>query len=77
MQCAFWFFPQRLSETFLILRRSERDAVINVQMYRFNFSDRLSKNAQILIFIKIRAKPSCSMRTDEANSRLSQFCESA
>jgi hypothetical protein len=26
----FWFYPQLSSETFLILRRSERDIIINV-----------------------------------------------
>ena len=30
VKCVFRFFLQRLSETFLILRRNERDMVVNV-----------------------------------------------
>jgi len=32
-KCVFWFSLQLLSETILILRRTERDVIINV--YRF------------------------------------------
>jgi hypothetical protein len=31
IKCVFWFSLQRLSETFLILRRIERDIIINVR----------------------------------------------
>jgi len=59
-KCVFWFFLQLLSETFLILTRTEWDVTRN--MYRsschapqflarfelnFNFLDRFSKNTQI------------------------------
>ena len=68
----FWksFFElalQILSETFLILRRIQRDIVISVYWssckfpiiivrfeWNLNFLDRFSKNIQILNFVKIR-----------------------
>jgi len=67
-KCVFWFSLQLLSETFLILRRTQRDIIINVRRYsckvpvivvRFsrnlNFLDRFSKKKiQISNFMKIR-----------------------
>jgi hypothetical protein len=63
----FWFSLQLLSETFVILRRIQRDITINVHRpsrevpvirVRFwlnlNFLDRFSKNTQISNLIKIR-----------------------
>jgi hypothetical protein len=62
-----WFSLQLLFGTFLILRRIQRDVVINVKASsckvpvilvwlwcKFNFLDRFSKKAQISNFIKIR-----------------------
>ena len=56
----FWFPPQHLSETFLILTRIKRDIIINVRrssnkvpdiivksLGTLNFLDRFSKNSQI------------------------------
>ena len=68
MKRVFWFSLQLLSETFLILWRNQRDAVMNVHISvamlsscyscqavikTWIFSDRFSKNIQILIFMKI------------------------
>jgi hypothetical protein len=65
-QCRFWFSIQRLSESLLILRKTERDTIKNVHwsactvpviLVRFwgnlNFLDIFSKNTQISNFIKI------------------------
>jgi hypothetical protein len=35
MKCVFWFFLQRLCKTFLMLNRTERDVIINLQMYSY------------------------------------------
>jgi hypothetical protein len=70
LKCVLWFSTQRLSETFLILRRTERDmikknvywslctlAVILVRFeWNLNFLDRFSKNTHISNFME--AKPS-------------------
>jgi hypothetical protein len=63
-KCVLWFYLQMLSETFLILRRNERDMIKNYiglhVKYPFcfttfneiwNFRDRYSKNSQISVFI--------------------------
>jgi hypothetical protein len=62
----FWFSVQLLPETFLILRRNEREVIkmyigLHVNYASFlsdfnetNFLDRVSKIFQILNFIKIR-----------------------
>ena len=72
----FWFSLQLLSETFLILRRTERDITsvhsssckVCVILVRFqcnlNFRGRFSKNTGISNFMKVLWEPSCSMRTD-------------
>jgi hypothetical protein len=64
--CVFWFSQQILSETFLILRRIQRGIVTNMHRLHvkhplflsdFNeswtFSTDVSKNIQILNFMKI------------------------
>jgi hypothetical protein len=63
MKCVFWFSLQMLSETFLILRKIERDIILKVLrsscktptfLVRFerklNFLHRFSKNVQIIKF---------------------------
>ena len=65
-KCVFWFSVQLLSETFLILRRTERDMIKNVYrsagkvpvivvryQWKLNFLDRFSKNIKISNFMKI------------------------
>jgi hypothetical protein len=62
----FWFSLQLLSETFLILRRTERDMIKNVNLskrkapiilvrflWNLNFLNRVSKITQISNFMKI------------------------
>ena len=65
-KCVFSFFIQSLSETFLILRRNERDMIKNVYwsckvpftilplLWHLNFLDIFSKNSEIPNFMKIR-----------------------
>jgi hypothetical protein len=66
IKCVFSFSLQLLSETFLILRRTERDRLKNVYLssykmtailvrfkYTLYFLDRFSKNAHISNLIKI------------------------
>jgi hypothetical protein len=68
----FWFYLQRLPGTFLILRRSERDSIINVHRssckvstilvrcsWNLNFLDRFSKNTHN---IKFNENPSSRRR---------------
>jgi len=63
----YWICSTNLSKTLLILRRIQRDIVINVYRssckvpvilvrteWNLNFLNRFSKNAQILNFVKIR-----------------------
>ena len=66
IKCVSWFSSQVLSETFLILRRTQRDIIINVHtssckvtlsLVRFywnlNLLDRFSQNPQTSNFMKI------------------------
>ena len=91
--CMFWFSPQILSETFLILRTTERDVInyvhwpsckVPMSVFRvsrnFSFLDMFSK------VLKFHENPSRGSQAvlrartdghDEANSRFSQFCERA
>ena len=70
----FLLSVQLLSETFLILRRSERDMIKNMHcpsckvpvilVRTLNFLDRFSKNAQISNLMKIRPLGAESFHTD-------------
>ena len=89
----FWFSVKLSSETFLILRRIQRDIVINVEtsscnvpviFVRFSrkleFVDTFLKKSQMLNFIKIRlvgAQLFYADGHDEAKIRFSKFCERA
>jgi hypothetical protein len=78
IKCVFWFFLQLLSETFLILRRIQRDIIINVHrslckvpllLSDFNESRIFSIYFRDILRYQISWKsvqwdPSCSMRTD-------------
>jgi len=83
IKCVFRFSLQSLSETFLIVRRTEPDMIKNVNwssckvpvfLVRFywnlNFFNKVSKNTQISHFIKIRpVRAKLSMRTDGQTDR--------
>jgi len=77
-KCVFWFSLQLFSETFLVLRRIERDMIINVHRsackvpvilvsirLNWNFLDVFSKiiNYQIS-WISVQWEPNCSMWAD-------------
>jgi hypothetical protein len=87
----YWFALKRLSETFLILRKTERDIGlrVNYQLFLSDFNETciflivFSKITQMSNFMKIRPMGAelfhldrRTDRRDEANSRLSQVCES-
>jgi len=82
-QNVFWFSLQLLSETFLILRRNERDVIKNVYCSLF-----LSDLNKTWIFFwldfryilkyqiswkSIQWEPSCSMRTDGRRSHMTKL----
>ena len=85
-KCVFRISLQLLSEAILILRRSERDTNINIDMSSYKvlvILGRFSKNVQIPCFTKTRtiAAGFFSIRTDwqdrhdESSIRSLQFCE--
>jgi hypothetical protein len=94
-QCVFWFSLQLLPETFLILRRNEREMIkmyigthVKYPLFMSDFNDTCIFWANFRKIPNItfhKNPPSGSIvvprgRTDgqdEANSRLSQFCERA
>jgi hypothetical protein len=74
-KCVFWFFLQPLSQTFLILRRIQRDIIIKVHRssckvpviivrfkWNFNFLDTLSKNTQISKVKQSHYRPGQALR---------------
>jgi hypothetical protein len=77
----FWFFLQILSETFLILRRTKRDIIINVHrssckvplfVWDFNeleFLNKFSKNIQMSKLTKIRPVVAELFRADGRTDR--------
>jgi hypothetical protein len=92
----FWFSLKRFSETFLILRRNERDTknvcwssckvpfILVRFQWNLKFLDKVSKNPQVLNFMKIplvgakfHGVDGRTDRHDVANSRFSQFSESS
>jgi hypothetical protein len=71
-KCVFWFSLQLLSETFLIIRRTERDMIINAHRSSCEIAlvlDRSLKMTQIQNFMKIR--PVTDGRTDMAKPTVS------
>jgi len=67
-KCGFWFSLQLLYQTFLILRRNERDMIKGIHWSsckssvilvgfsrKMNFLNRFSKNSQVTNFMKIRS----------------------
>jgi hypothetical protein len=69
IKCVFWFSLPLLSETFLVLRRMQRDIIINIHRSSYkvpailvrcwrnlNFLHRLSKDPQLSNFMKIRRR---------------------
>jgi hypothetical protein len=83
MKCVFWFSLRLLSETFLILRPSQRDIIINVHrssrkvpviLVSFNgswiFSTDFRKiHKHQLSWKSVKWEQSCSMRTDRRTER--------
>jgi len=66
-----------LSEIFLILRRIQRYAIINVQLSSHKVPLSSTEFRKVSKY-QISVKPSYSLQTDrhdKANSRFSQFCE--
>ena len=82
IKCVFWFYQQPFFETFLILRRTERDVIRNVYrssckvpvifvlyQWKLVFLDRFSKNPEIPIVMKIRPVESELFHADGQTDR--------
>jgi len=89
-KCVFWFSPQRLFETFLILRRKEWDIIIHVQcvglhvkyplfLSDFNetwiFSTNFQKSTQITNFMKIHPVGAELFQADGQTDMNSRFSQ--
>ena len=87
-KCVFWFSLQRLSETFLILRRNERDTIENVCRCSCKVPDILFRSYWHFIFLarflqkvpkckiswkSLQCESSCSMRADRRTDMTNQI----
>jgi hypothetical protein len=89
IKCVFWFSLQLLSETFLILRRIQRDIIINVHrssckvpllLWDFNETWKFKADFRKILKYQISLKsvhwePSCSMQTDRLDEANSRFSQ--
>jgi hypothetical protein len=83
IKCVFWFYLQLLSETFLFLRRNQRDIIINVHRSSYKVPLLLSDLNETWIFLtdfrkiikceiswkSILSEPSCCIRTEGRTDR--------
>jgi hypothetical protein len=56
--CVFWHFLQRLSETFLVLRRIQRDVIVNIHRYK---GKGLPQQAEVAQGVPGRLRPRISL----------------
>jgi len=83
IKCVFWFSLQLLSETFLILRRYERDVMINVHWSSLTYPLALPDFNETWIFLtdfqkilkyqiswkSVQWQPSCSIQMERRTDR--------
>jgi len=85
IKCVFWFFLQLLSETFLILKRTEQDTIkvyhfsckvpIILVIFQWNyFFDRFSKNIQIQNLLKLSPVGAWLFQVDGQTFDISNSC---